>query len=75
MKSYTVDNFDETSDALIQSLEMETGKKIFTMRVIGENNNGLETITIFEDKSVLLGSISIRKNRTNLLAEVKGDWI
>lgn len=70
-----MDNFDETSDALIQSLEMETGKKIFTMRVIGENNNGLETITIFEDKSVLLGSISIRKNRTNLLAEVKGDWI
>lgn len=75
MKIYELGDKEEIADALTRMLETDAGKKIFTMRIIGENEASLESIIIFEDKSVLMGKISVQTIKGKLAARMQGNWI
>lgn len=75
MKIYELGDKEEIAEALTRMIETDTKKKIFTMRIIGENEASLESIIIFEDKSVLMGKISVQQVKGKLAARMQGNFI
>lgn len=75
MKLYEPENDEDFLDAITNTIEKDTDKKIFTLRVLSEDEKGLDTIIIFEDRSVLMGKISIQTIRGKLACRLQGDWI
>jgi hypothetical protein len=75
MKIYELGDKEEIAEALTRMIETDTDKKIFTMRIIGENEASLESIIIFEDKSVLMGKISVQQVKGKLAARMQGNFI
>lgn len=75
MKIYEVNNKEDLADELIATLEKDTKQKIFTLRIIGEMDDSLETIIVFEDKSVLMGKIMIQEIKGNMAFRVQGNFI
>jgi hypothetical protein len=58
-KEVNIKTDDEIADVMIQQMEQQTGKEVFTMRIVGEQSNALEAIVVFTDKSVLMGKITV----------------
>jgi L-amino acid N-acyltransferase YncA len=75
MRIYEQGNKEEIAEALTKMLEKDAGKKIFTMRIVGETQEGLEVIVIFEDKSVLMGIISVQTIQGKLAARIQANYI
>jgi hypothetical protein len=75
MNIYELGDKEEIADALIQMMEQQTEKKVFTLRVIGEKKAALETIVVFEDKSVLMGSIFVETMMGKLACRIQGNFI
>lgn len=66
---------EEITDALLNSIEEQTGKKIFTMRVINETEEGLDVIVVFTDKNILNGCISVQVIDGNLACRIRGNYL
>jgi len=75
MKIYEVNNQADLADELIKTLEKDANQKIFTMRIIGESDDRLETIIVFEDKSVLMGKIKVQEINEKMAFRVQGNFI
>ena len=75
MKIYEIKNKEDMADALLQMLEQETGERIFTLRIIEEFDDALETIVIFEDKRILLGKIGVQEINGKLAFRMKANFI
>jgi tRNA U34 5-carboxymethylaminomethyl modifying enzyme MnmG/GidA len=58
-KEVHASNDEEIADIMIQELEQQTGKEVFTMRIVGEHEKALEAIVVFTDRSVLMGKITV----------------
>lgn len=76
MKIYE-QNDQELGEFIHQSIEKEAGKKIFTIIFLGEKENveELETLVVFEDKSVLNAVIFIQTIKGQLAARIRGNYI
>jgi hypothetical protein len=59
VKHVHLKNDEEIAEIMIQELEQQTGKEVFTLRIVGEQSNALEAIVVFTDKSVLMGKITV----------------
>lgn len=75
MKIYEANNQADLADELIKTLEKDAKQKIFTLRIIGESDDKLETIIIFEDKSVLMGKIKVQEINGKMAFRVQGNFI
>lgn len=59
MKFYEATDEDDFMISLIQTIEKETDKKIFTIKVLDDCLDGFEALIVFEDKTILKGKISV----------------
>lgn len=75
MKIYEVNNQTDLADELIKTIEKDSKQKIFTLRIIGESDDKLETIIVFEDKSVLMGKIKVQEINGKMAFRVQGNFI
>jgi hypothetical protein len=75
MKIYEANNQADLADELIKTLELDAKQKIFTLRIIGESDEKLETIIVFEDKSVLMGKIKVQEVNGKMAFRVQGNFI
>jgi len=75
MKIYEANNQADLADELIKTLEKDAKQKIFTLRIIGESDEKLETIIVFEDKSVLMGKIKVQEINGKMAFRVQGNFI
>lgn len=75
MKIYEVNNQADLADELIKTIEKDSKQKIFTLRIIGESDDKLETIIVFEDKSVLMGKIKVQEINGKMAFRVQGNFI
>jgi hypothetical protein len=75
MKIYQAENEEDFMDSIIAMLEQDTGKDIFTIRILGETETGLETLIVFNDKSVLMGMIHVGTVKGQLAIRMQGNFI
>lgn len=66
---------DAVFDDIIEYVEQQTEKKVFTMRMLKELEEGLEVIIVFEDKAVLQGEIELLEIDDKLAVRMKGNFI
>lgn len=67
---------DDFIDAFLKTLEKDTKKKIFTMKILEQTiNDGLEAVVVFEDKTVLYGNIRVMEVNKKLAMRMQGNWI
>ena len=74
---YIQDQDADIVETVIQTLERDSGQKIFTMRITGENDkeNALEFIAAFESKMMMIGIIHCRPMKGRLALQVKGNFL
>jgi hypothetical protein len=75
MRLYQAKDDEDFMDSLLQMLEQDTDKKIFTMRVLAHTQEGLETLIVFEDKDILMGIIKVQTIQGKMAIRVQGDFI
>jgi hypothetical protein len=75
MRIYEAKNDEDFTDALLQMMEQDTGKKIFTMRILEHNEDGLESLIVFEDKNILMGKIKVTTIKGKLAIRMQGNYI
>jgi hypothetical protein len=68
-------NEEDFVDSLIQMIEQDTGKKIFTMKVLDHTEDGLETLIVFEDKNILRGMIKVGTMNEKLAIRMQGNFM
>lgn len=66
---------DDFVDAFLKTLEKDTKKKIFTMKILEQTKEGLESMVVFEDKTVLHGFIKVQEVNKKLAMRMQGNWI
>jgi hypothetical protein len=66
---------EDIIEGLTKLVEADTGKEVFTMRVLGEKTITLEIVVVFKDKSILFGEISTGYIKGRLACRLKGNWI
>lgn len=72
---FGIENDEDIFETLTQLIEQETEKKIFTMRILDEIEEWLEVLVIFEDKSMLLGKISVLTFFGNIACRLQAKYI
>jgi hypothetical protein len=75
MRLYQAENEEDFFDSLLQMMEQDTGKKIFTMRVLEHTDAGLETLIVFEDKQILMGIIKVGSIQGKMAIRMQGNYI
>lgn len=75
MNIYQAENEEDFMDSMLQMLEQDTGKKIFTMRILDHSHDGLETLVVFEDKQVMMGIIKVGTIKGNMGIRMQGNYI
>jgi hypothetical protein len=75
VKLFELEDEEEIADGLMRMMEQQTGQKIFTLRILGEKKNTLDSIIIFEDRTVLMGKITVEKRGGKLAARIQGNYI
>jgi hypothetical protein len=75
MKMYQAKDDQDFIDSLLQMMEQDTQKKIFTMRILDHTEEGLDTLIVFEDKQVLMGIIKVQTIRGKLAIRVQGNFV
>ena len=75
MNVYEATNEENFVDDLLKMIEHDTGKKIFTMRILEHTTKGLETLIIYEDKEVMMGKIKVETIKGKLAIRLQGNFI
>lgn len=78
MTNHYIHNTDEdVVEAVIKTLERDSGEKIFTMKILGENEKEhvLEFVAAFESKMMMIGIIHCRMMKGRLAVQVQGNFL
>ena len=78
MTNHYIHNQDEdVIEAVIKTLERDSGQKIFTMKIVGENEkeHSLEFVAAFESKMMMIGVIFCELIKGRLAIKVKGNFL
>ena len=75
MKIYNVHDEKEIMEVLTKSLEEKTNSKIFTMRILGDLEDEIEAVVVFENKKVLMGRIFVTTYQGKLACRIQGNFI
>jgi hypothetical protein len=68
---------EDVVEGVIKTLEKDTGQKIFTMKILGENEkeHSLEFVAAFESKMMMFGFIYCDYIKGRLAIKVKGNFL
>jgi hypothetical protein len=75
MKLYEAYNDEDIVEVLTKTLEDKADSKIFTFRTLGEVDDALEMVVVFENKMVLMGLINITGYEGRIACRVQGNFI
>lgn len=75
MKMYQANDDENFVDSILQGLEQDTGKKIFTMRILEHTVEGLDTIVVFEDKTMMMGIIKVGTIYGKISIRMQGNYV
>jgi Holliday junction resolvasome RuvABC DNA-binding subunit len=75
MKIYQAKDDADLVDQLIEMVEANSGKKIFTMRVLDHTADGLESLIVFEDQSILMGLIKVEGIGGKLALRIQANYV
>jgi len=75
MKIYQAKDDADLIDQLIEMVEANSGKKIFTMRVLDHTADGLESLIVFEDQSILMGLIKVEGIGGKLALRIQANYV
>lgn len=75
MKVYHTKDDANPIDEFLKTIEEDTGKKIFTMKILNHPEEGLESVIVFEDKTVLYGLIKAEAIDGHMALRLQGNWI
>lgn len=75
MKVYEAGTGD-IAEQIIKSLEKDTGQKVFTARVLESiDDENIEMLIVFEDKSVLMAFITVQEIDGKLATRLRGNFL
>ncbi|MBT2728368.1 hypothetical protein J7E63_15665 [Bacillus sp. ISL-75] len=75
MRIYEAKEDEEIVESLIAMIEADTGKEIFTMKILDHTEDGLETIIVFKDQNVLMGRIKVQTINNKMALRMQGNYI
>lgn len=78
MDIYELKENEDVIDALTRMIEKDSEKKIFTIRVVGdelEEKNEIEVVIVFEDKEILWGFITIEEVNGKMACRIRGNYL
>lgn len=75
MNIYETTEHEDVVKALTDTLEKETGNTIFTIRILDEGEEGLDTIVVFNDQSVLRTWIQVQTVNGRLAMRMRGNYL
>lgn len=78
MKSFYQKPGEDLVEAFHRMLETDTGKKIFTLRILEDHNDpdlGIEMLVVFDDKSILKGNLAFPDVFGSLALRMKANWL
>lgn len=75
MNLYEMEDQEDIAEAIIRSLEQDADKKVFTIRFLNNLDDGLETLIVFEDRTVLLGMVTVKEIKGKLACRIRGNYI
>ena len=75
MKMYVAGEDEDFIESMIKMLEQDTGKIIFTMRILEHSLEGLETLIVFEDKEVMFGIIRVISVDGHIAFRMQGNFV
>lgn len=75
MKIFHQQNQEEIVESITRMIEQETKSNIFTLRILNEVEEGLEALVVLEDKSVLMGLISVQTIDGKLACRMQANYI
>ena len=75
MKTYEAKEDEDFMDSITNMLEEDTGKKIFTLRVLDHTDEALEVLIVFDDKEILTGKIKVTTIEGKLAIRMQGNFI
>ena len=75
MRLYEAKDDEEIIETIINMIEQDTGKKIFTLRVLDSTPETLEVLIVFDDKEVLTGKIKVMDEEGNMAIRIQGNFI
>ena len=75
MKVYEAHREKEIIEVMTKALEERTKSKIFTMSILGDLEDAIEAIVVFENKKILMGKIFITTYRGKIACRIQGNFI
>lgn len=75
LKIYEAKDDEEIVDALINLIEKDTGKEIFTMKILDQTEEGLLALIVFTDKNIVNGLIKIQSINGKMAIRLQGNYI
>jgi hypothetical protein len=75
LKTFEPKDDEEVIEALMRIIEEDTGKEIFTMRVIDHTDDGLESIIVFKDESIIMGTIKVHMIGGKMALRMQANFI
>lgn len=75
MYNIPIDVENDLFPTIIKSMEKDTGKKVFTLRLLAETEEGFLLVVVFTDKSVMSGEIIVKNEDDHLVVSVQANFI
>jgi hypothetical protein len=78
MKVFQTNNALDIVAEIIEMMENDTRKKVFTIRVLGEtdgNDNAIDIIIVFKDECIFMGKLIAEKFQGKKGIRIQGDFI
>jgi hypothetical protein len=75
MKVYEAHDEKEIMEVLTKALEEKTKSKIFTMSILGDLEDAIEAVVVFENKKILMGKIFVTTYRGKVACRIQGNFI
>jgi hypothetical protein len=75
MRTYVAKEDEEFIDTIINMIEQDTDKKIFTLRVLDSTPEALEVLIVFDDKEILNGVIKVLDGEGEMAIRIQGNFI
>jgi hypothetical protein len=75
MRFIEVENEEDFVPTLVKLVEEQTGHKIFTLRVLDKNEEGIEIIAALENKAMMIGKITIQPINGKIGARLQANFL
>lgn len=75
MKVYEAHSEKEIIEVMTKALEERTKSKVFTMSILGDLEDAIEAIVVFENKKILMGKIFVTTYKGKVACRIQGNFI